>query len=129
MSRARARTLVRRFWRTAGSRKALLAEAAFFLALSRAALVGVPFRRIARRLGTLVAPSALPVQAGRHRLPDQAHIATDVGWAVTAAARHLPFKAVCLPQAIAAKLMLERRGVACILHLGAATHTPSVERL
>lgn len=38
---------------------------------------------------------------------------------------YVPFKAICLPQAIAAKLMLERRGVASSLHLGAALHTRS----
>jgi hypothetical protein len=39
---------------------------------------------------------------------------------VTRAARYVPFKAVCLPQAMAARVMLARRGVASIMHFGAA---------
>jgi hypothetical protein len=41
------------------------------------------------------------------------------GWAVTRAARHVPFNAVCLPQAMAARIMLKRRGVDSVLHFGA----------
>jgi hypothetical protein len=41
------------------------------------------------------------------------------GWAVTRAARHVPFSAVCLPQAMAARIMLKRRGVDSVLHFGA----------
>ena len=39
---------------------------------------------------------------------------------MTRAARHVPFKAVCLPQAMAARVMLKRRGVASVMHFGAA---------
>jgi hypothetical protein len=39
---------------------------------------------------------------------------------VTRSARYVPFKAVCLPQAMAARVMLKRRGVASVLHFGAA---------
>ena len=40
--------------------------------------------------------------------------------AVTIAARNVPWNAVCLPQAMAAKAMLARRGQGSALHLGAA---------
>ena len=50
---------------------------------------------------------------------DQARIAEEIGWAVTRAARHVPFNAVCLPQAMAARIMLKRRGVDSVLHFGA----------
>ena len=43
-----------------------------------------------------------------------------VGQAVTIAARNVPWNAVCLPQAMAAKAMLARRGQGSALHLGAA---------
>ena len=36
------------------------------------------------------------------------------------AARHVPFKAVCLPQAMAGKMMLRRRGVVSVLSFGLA---------
>ena len=39
--------------------------------------------------------------------------------AVTAGARNVPWNAVCLPQAMAAKVMLARRGCGSALHLGA----------
>jgi hypothetical protein len=38
--------------------------------------------------------------------------------AVTVAARNVPWNAVCLPQALAAKVMLARRGCGSSLHLG-----------
>jgi hypothetical protein len=40
--------------------------------------------------------------------------------AVTVAARNVPWNAVCLPQAMAAKAMLARRGQGSALHLGAS---------
>jgi len=43
-----------------------------------------------------------------------------VSWAVTRAARYVPFKAACPPQAMAAHTMLARRGVASVMHIGAA---------
>ncbi len=39
---------------------------------------------------------------------------------MTRSARYLPFKAVCLPQAMAAQAMLRRRGVTSVMHFGAA---------
>jgi hypothetical protein len=39
--------------------------------------------------------------------------------AVTTAARNVPWNAVCLPQAMAAKAMLARRGCGSSFHLGA----------
>lgn len=41
-----------------------------------------------------------------------------VGWAVAAADRHVPWKAKCLVQAIAARWMLARRGVEGTIYLG-----------
>jgi hypothetical protein len=51
--------------------------------------------------------------------PPRPLVAEEVGWAVTRAARHVPFNAVCLPQAMAARIMLKRRGVDSVLHFGA----------
>ncbi|MGC2124057.1 MAG: lasso peptide biosynthesis B2 protein, partial [Xanthobacteraceae bacterium] len=52
-----------------------------------------------------------------------ARLAEEIGWAVTRAARYVPFRAVCLPQAMAARVMLKRRGVASVMHFGAAKGT------
>ena len=42
-----------------------------------------------------------------------------VRWAITTAARNVPWNAVCLPQAIAAKAMLAMRGCGSSFHMGA----------
>jgi hypothetical protein len=47
-------------------------------------------------------------------------LAEDISWAVTRAARYLPFKAACLPQAMAARVMLKRRGIDSVMHFGTA---------
>ena len=81
-----------------------------FLALARLAVLIVPFRMIAPRLGvsraeTPETPVFDPVPVG-------------VAWAVGAAARRAPWRAACLEQALAAKAMLRRRGIESTLYLG-----------
>lgn len=101
-----------------GRRRALLLEACVWLLLSRLALVLIPFPVLARRMGAFMRPEdARALQAPA--IPEQAALASEIGWAVTRAARHVPFRAVCLPQAIAARIMLARRGVRSVLHFGA----------
>jgi hypothetical protein len=102
-------------------RRGLLIEAAFWLLAARIALLAVPFPRLARRIGDFVAPTDARV-AERRQLasPADAELAAAIGWATVRAARHVPFRAVCLPQAMAARIMLRRRGVASVLHFGAA---------
>ncbi|MCF8477802.1 MAG: lasso peptide biosynthesis B2 protein [Pseudolabrys sp.] len=122
MARLRSiRRPLRRFAQAGRRRRALVVEAVCLLLLARLALVLIPFPRLAHRLGTFVAPDeARAVAAGMQRSQELARLAEDVGWAVTRSARYLPFKAVCLPQAIAARMMLARRGVGSVLHFGAA---------
>jgi hypothetical protein len=101
-------------------RRWLMAEAAAWLLAARLALVFVPFPQLARRLGAFVAPADPRVAAARADAgPGAAQLARDVSWAVTRGALYVPFKAVCLPQAMAARVMLKRRGVASALHFGA----------
>jgi len=109
-----------RFAQVGSRRRAVLIEAVLWLLVARLSLIFVSFPRLARRLGTVVGPDdtrALLVQA--HCPDDHARLAAEIGWAVTRAARHVPFKAVCLPQAMAARIMLKRRGVDSVLHFGA----------
>lgn len=95
----------------------LLAEAVWHLAAARVQLATQPFPRIARRLGGFVTP--LQARASHEPAsPDDEAVAAMVGWAVTRAARHVPFGAVCLPQAMAAKAMLARRGIPGVIHFG-----------
>ena len=109
-----------RFAQVGHHRRAVLIEAVAWLLVARLSLIFVSFPRLARRLGTLVAPAdARALQAKSDNKQDEARIAEEVGWAVTRAARHVPFNAVCLPQAMAARIMLKRRGVDSVLHFGA----------
>jgi len=112
---------VRRFRMLPRNRQFLLIEAVFWLAFARIALTAVQFRHLASRFGAVHKPGdAAPkplTSAG------ETELAQEVGWAVTRAARYVPFRAVCLPQAIAAKAMLDRRRVASVMHFGVATKT------
>ena len=102
-------------------RRALIVEAVGWLLTLRLALVLVPFPRLARRLGAFVPPADPRVAAaGAATTAAAARLAREIGWAVTRGAAHAPFKAVCLPQAMAARIMLQRRGVTSAVHFGAA---------
>lgn len=97
-----------RFLGMTNHQRLLLLEAALLLGAARLVLVTVPFARIAPWLQR--APDSPE--------PDTATV-LDVRQAVTVAARNVPWNAVCLPQAMAAKAMLARRGQGSALHLGA----------
>lgn len=123
---ARFRWKLHRLRRLDRRRIILLLEASVWLALARMALLTMRFPHIVCRLGQFLSPEeglrlAFPaVPSSRDR-----ELASVVGWAVTRAARHVPFKAVCLPQAMAAKMMLRRRGVGSVLSFG-LTEVPKV---
>ena len=91
---------------------ARVAEAIAYLALARIAVLALPFRVLARRLG--VAHAETPALAEAHPASGR------VAWATAAAARRVPWRSECLEQAIAAKAMLRRRGIASTLYLGMA---------
>ena len=122
MARLRSiRRPLRRFAQVGKRRRALVVEAVAWLWLSRLALIVIPFPRLASHLGAFVSPAdARALQARSKASQDHARLAEEIGWAVTRSARYVPFKAVCLPQAMAARVMLKRRGVASVLHFGAA---------
>jgi len=118
------RLLLRKFAQVGGRRRILVVEAVLCLAASRVALIFIPFPKLAGRLGTFVPPSdprAARAKAGA--TPEQIRLAQEIGWAVTRSARWAPFRAVCLPQAMAAQFMLRRRGVTSVMHFGAGKGT------
>ena len=79
-----------------------------------------PFPKVSRGFGEFVAPSDPRVTgSGAGATPEQARIAKEIGWAVAAAAPFMPFRSVCLQQAMAAHAMLRRRGIASVMHFGA----------
>jgi hypothetical protein len=108
------------------ARRRLLAEALLWLALSRLALLVLPFRRVAAHLGDLVPLDGEQLVSGSK---EDARLAQEIGWAVRRMAAHVPFRAVCLQQAIAAKIMLRRRGIQSRLYFGVATGEPPVKKL
>lgn len=79
-------------------------EAAVALTVVGAALRFIPFRLVAKLAGA-------PRQASSPKADARDPAAAAVGRAVAAAARRLPWQPVCLPQALAAALMLRCRGV------------------
>ena len=102
----------RRLRKLSGKQFLLLGEASFYLALSRLSVRAVPFRHVARRLGRRMGESPFV------DTPGHGPVLTEVGWAVKAAGRRLPWRCLCLEQAIAAKWMLRRRGIPVTVYLG-----------
>ncbi len=99
-----------RFFALPGPERRCTCEAALLLLVVRVALALLPLPRALRLFD--IAQGA--TSSGRVD-PEQAAL---VGRAVTRAARHVPFRAVCLQQAFAALLMLRRRGLAATVHFG-----------
>lgn len=99
-------------------RRRLLFEAAAVITIVRIGLRVLPFLKLQRGLDRLV---ALPIV--RHHVPRGGPTSSDVvpsvNWAMTAASTRLP--ATCLVQALAAGVMLRRRGLVCRLRLGVRT--------
>ena len=89
---------------------ALGAEALACLAVARAAVILLPFRVLARRLGVRMGETPAAVEIDP---PSR-----EVAWGIGAAACRVPWRSKCLEQAIAAKMMLRRRGVHSTLYLG-----------
>lgn len=100
-------SLLRRPW----SDKHLLFEAVVMLARARLLVVWQPFASFASGLGLHQHQAQMPTRV-------QLVEAERIGWAVRRAASVVPWRAVCLPQAMAAKWMLDRRSIPSTLYLG-----------
>lgn len=87
-------------------------EAWLWLGLARGFVLAVPFKYIAPHLGTHMGESSLILSE------ETATMAGYVGRAVRSAARNTPWSSNCLAQAIAAKRMLQHRGIHSTLYLG-----------
>lgn len=114
---------LQRFSRLPVRDRVLTYEAAIFLAIARTWLLIVPFRKIAETLGTSHAattPRGDPALTSEH----DDEVALRISEAVKRAAKNIPVHAVCIQQAIAAKMMLQRRGIPCVMHFGVARGLP-----
>ncbi|MBT5873545.1 MAG: lasso peptide biosynthesis B2 protein [Candidatus Latescibacteria bacterium] len=90
----------------------LVLEAALFLILTRLALFALPFRRISPFLG-------VHLQTSSEQLSSRTEwCARRVGRGIHFAFLRLPWHSTCLVQAIAAMMMLRRRGEASTLYIG-----------
>jgi hypothetical protein len=90
-------------------------EVLVFLGLARLAVLTIPFRFLARILG----PLAKSDGHGAAR-QETAQSTLELGRLIERVARHTPWSSNCLAKAIAAKIMLRRRGVATTLVFGVA---------
>lgn len=93
------------------------AEAGLALTLASIAVRLTPRRRTSRLLG-------LPVALSRPDGPPAPDEAIRVGRSVERVAAVLPWRPACLPQALAVRAMLRRRGVDCRCHLGMLDSVP-----
>lgn len=105
---------LRAFARAPAARKLLAAEAAWELLRARA-LTLRPARVYFAALGTLADGETQPEE----RLTAE-DLAAEIGRAVDTVARCLPFRALCLEQAIAMRRLLRRRGIPATVCLGIA---------
>ncbi|MDU8913529.1 lasso peptide biosynthesis B2 protein [Aestuariicoccus sp. MJ-SS9] len=104
---------VRSFLRAPAYRKAQLIEAGLCLALARL-LTLLPMRTYTRLCGDARLKSDFP----RELSPKQSQAARQVGSAVQRAATVVPFKALCMEQTLAARVMLRLRGVPGTVYIG-----------
>lgn len=104
--------MFRLFLRLPLHHKALLLEATLWLLLVRP-VVGLHIKYWTRLLGAQQAETPAEDDS-RHRRAVQ-----EVAWSLRNVSPHVFWRADCLPQALAAWLMLRRRGVPCTLYLGA----------
>ena len=104
-TRRKFRTLQSMSW----ADRALVTEAAVMLVAARATLAILPFRWFEPWLSLNRAEDA-----------SNTTLVARVRRAVNIASRNLPLKVACLPQAMAAKVMLARRGTRSSLWIGAA---------
>jgi hypothetical protein len=107
-----------RFARLGARRIALLVEAVTALAVARLIVVTRSPARVARGFGQPVAQGTDVLAGGRRA--EEADRAADIGWAIRCAAANVPFRALCIEQALAARALLDRRAIAVTVHYGIA---------
>ncbi len=110
---------LRRALALSAAERRLAVEALTLMAISRTVLALLPFRIAMRRFG-LRLDHGIEMAADEEEKVAASPAVLLVGDAVRRAASVSPFRAVCLQQAIAAALMLRRRGHAVQVHFGVA---------
>jgi len=106
-----------RFLRLPGTERWLALEALAWLALARAAVLTLPFRWVAGRIGR---PLPGPISMSEPMLQLPPPEARAVAQAILRVKRHTPWHSNCLAQALAGYCMLRRRGIPGTLCFGMA---------
>lgn len=91
---------------------ALLVEAFLTLAIGSVAIRALPFRLVGKL-------ASGPVNAPQPEIDARRVLIQRVRWAIDACARRATWRAVCFQRALAAQLMLRRRGLNSTLFYGA----------
>jgi hypothetical protein len=102
-----------KFRRLRPPERRLLIEAALLLLVARGALKMLPFKTIVRWVSRHAPDRTCGEDTART-------LVGRVRWAVEAGARNGPGRAACFPQAIAAHLLLARRGARSTIYYGVA---------
>lgn len=113
-SRRSAGWRLRKFSQLRGRERGLFLEAFVLLGLARLAVLTLPCRWITGWMGAAGAETPSSVE------PALSDLAAAISREVQRASRYTPWRSQCLPQAMAAKRMLRRRGHASTLYLGVA---------
>lgn len=108
---------VGRFSRLSRRDRILTYEAGVTLWFARLWLAIMPFRKVAGKLGTSY-PAAAPKNMLLPTSETDDAVARQISEAVIRASKNVPYKAVCIQQAVAAKIMLARRGIPSVMHFG-----------
>ncbi|CAN5807530.1 hypothetical protein BH23ACT11_BH23ACT11_01070 [soil metagenome] len=101
---------LRKFLRLPYAERWLLIKAALLLAIVRLGMQLLPFQTLRRLVDRLSKPS------GRLQATDRSSI-EEIVWAVELSGRYMP--GTCLTRALAAQILLARRGYPVSLHIGA----------
>ncbi|MDB6129472.1 MAG: hypothetical protein JWM04_579 [Verrucomicrobiales bacterium] len=105
-------SLPAKYFKLSKEAKLMLLEALVYLLWVKVMLTVTPFRRVAEKLKkSRLEPKSVFAVA-------EIRVAENVTWAIETVARHVRLGLVCLPQGIAAKWMLERRGLPTKLYIG-----------
>ena len=99
--------------------KAFILEAIFFLTLAKISILLIPFKFLSNFLGE---ENGDPKTFLSLREQDAVSL---IGLSINYAANNLPWKSVCLPRAMAAKVMLRRRRIESTLFLGLSKNKES----
>lgn len=104
---------IRTLWRLSWHDRFVLLEAFLFLASTRFVIAALPFRKAANLAAWPIQQSAMSGGVALAKLKR-------VRWAIIAASRRVPWRALCFEQGLTAQCMLRRRGIASTLYYGVA---------